>query len=72
MAKAAILEKPGGGLKIEDVELADPAPHEVLIDTKACGLCHSDLHFIDGPILICYQQYLDTRQQVSSGQLEPK
>lgn len=48
MAKAAILEKPGGGLKIEDVELADPAPHEVLIDTKACGLCHSDLHFIDG------------------------
>ncbi len=48
MAKAAILEKPGEGLVISDVELADPAPHEVLIDTKACGLCHSDLHFIDG------------------------
>jgi len=48
MAKAAILEKPGEGLVIGDVEYADPAPHEVLIDTKACGLCHSDLHFIDG------------------------
>jgi S-(hydroxymethyl)glutathione dehydrogenase/alcohol dehydrogenase len=48
MAKAAILEKPGEGLVIGDVEMADPAPHEVLIDTKACGLCHSDLHFIDG------------------------
>ena len=48
MVKAAILEKPGEGLTIGDVELADPAPHEVLIDTKACGLCHSDLHFIDG------------------------
>ncbi len=48
MAKAAILEKPGEGLVIGDIELADPAPHEVLIDTKACGLCHSDLHFIDG------------------------
>ncbi|ABC64017.1 Zn-dependent alcohol dehydrogenase [Erythrobacter litoralis] len=48
MAKAAILEKPGEGLVIGDVEIADPAPHEVLIDTKACGLCHSDLHFIDG------------------------
>ncbi|MFN2098798.1 Zn-dependent alcohol dehydrogenase [Altererythrobacter sp. MF3-039] len=48
MAKAAILEQPGEGLVIGDVELADPAPHEVLIDTKACGLCHSDLHFIDG------------------------
>ena len=48
MAKAAILEKPGQGLVIGEVVLADPAPHEVLIDTKACGLCHSDLHFIDG------------------------
>ncbi len=48
MAKAAILETPGEGLVIGEVELADPAPHEVLIDTKACGLCHSDLHFIDG------------------------
>ncbi|MDN3646333.1 Zn-dependent alcohol dehydrogenase [Pontixanthobacter aestiaquae] len=48
MAKAAILEQPGKGLTIGEVTLADPAPHEVLIDTKACGLCHSDLHFIDG------------------------
>ena len=48
MARAAILEQPGEGLTIGDVELADPMPHEVLIDTKACGLCHSDLHFIDG------------------------
>ncbi len=48
MAKAAILEKPRQGLVIGEVALADPAPHEVLIDTKACGLCHSDLHFIDG------------------------
>ncbi len=48
MAKAAILEKPGEGLVIGDIEVADPMPHEVLIDTKACGLCHSDLHFIDG------------------------
>jgi S-(hydroxymethyl)glutathione dehydrogenase/alcohol dehydrogenase len=48
MAKAAILEQPGEGLTIGEVIFADPAPHEVLIDTKACGLCHSDLHFIDG------------------------
>lgn len=48
MAKAAILEQPGQGLIIGEVIFADPGPHEVLIDTKACGLCHSDLHFIDG------------------------
>ncbi len=48
MAKAAILEKPGEPMVIGEIQLAEPAPHEVLIDTKACGLCHSDLHFIDG------------------------
>ncbi|MFU7529516.1 Zn-dependent alcohol dehydrogenase [Qipengyuania sp. ASV99] len=48
MARAAILETPGDGLRIGEITLADPLPHEVLIDTKACGLCHSDLHFIDG------------------------
>lgn len=48
MAKAAILEQPGKPLVIDDIEVADPQPHEVLIETKACGLCHSDLHFIDG------------------------
>lgn len=48
MARAAILEEVGKGLTIGEVELSDPGPHEVLIDTKACGLCHSDLHFIDG------------------------
>lgn len=48
MAKAAILEQAGKPLVIGEVALAEPGPHEVLIDTKACGLCHSDLHFIDG------------------------
>lgn len=47
MAKAAILEQVGA-LTIGEVELAEPGPHEVLVDTKACGLCHSDLHFING------------------------
>lgn len=48
MARAAILEEPGKPLVIGEVDLADPGPREVLIDTKACGLCHSDLHFIEG------------------------
>ena len=46
--KAAILETPGQGLFIDDVTISKPGPHEVLIRTAACGLCHSDLHFIDG------------------------
>ncbi len=46
--KAAILEQAGSPLVIGELGIANPGPHEVLIRTAACGLCHSDLHFIDG------------------------
>ncbi|MEH6662051.1 MAG: Zn-dependent alcohol dehydrogenase [Parasphingorhabdus sp.] len=46
--KAAVLIEAGKPLVIEDVVMSKPGPHEVLIRTAACGLCHSDLHFIDG------------------------
>jgi S-(hydroxymethyl)glutathione dehydrogenase / alcohol dehydrogenase len=46
--KAAVLIEAGKLLQIEDVVISKPGPHEVLIRTAACGLCHSDLHFIDG------------------------
>lgn len=46
--KAAVLVQPGQPLVIEDVVISKPGPHEVLIRTAACGLCHSDLHFIEG------------------------
>jgi S-(hydroxymethyl)glutathione dehydrogenase/alcohol dehydrogenase len=46
--KAAVLIQPGQALAIEDVVISKPGPHEVLIRTAACGLCHSDLHFIEG------------------------
>lgn len=48
MTKAAILIEPGKPLQIEEVIVDKPGPHEVRIRTAACGLCHSDLHFIDG------------------------
>jgi S-(hydroxymethyl)glutathione dehydrogenase / alcohol dehydrogenase len=46
--KAAVLIEAGKPLQIEDVVISKPGPHEVLIRTAACGLCHSDLHFIEG------------------------
>lgn len=46
--KAAVLREVGKPLQIEDVQINKPGPHEVLIRTKAAGLCHSDLHFIEG------------------------
>jgi S-(hydroxymethyl)glutathione dehydrogenase / alcohol dehydrogenase len=46
--KAAVLVAAGKPLEIETLQIAKPQAHEVLIRTAACGLCHSDLHFIEG------------------------
>ena len=46
--KAAVLREVGKPLQIEDVKIGKPGPHEVLIRTVAAGVCHSDLHFIEG------------------------
>lgn len=46
--KAAVLHKLGTPLAIESVPIPEPAPGEILIRVTACGVCHSDLHAIDG------------------------
>ncbi|MHB1446191.1 MAG: Zn-dependent alcohol dehydrogenase [Acidimicrobiales bacterium] len=46
--RAAVLRECPGWLEISDVEADRPGPNEVLIRTAAAGLCHSDLHFIEG------------------------
>ncbi len=46
--KAAVLREIGKPLVIEDVSINKPGPREVLIRTAAAGVCHSDLHFIEG------------------------
>jgi S-(hydroxymethyl)glutathione dehydrogenase/alcohol dehydrogenase len=48
--RAAILETAPADLVIDDVSVDRPAPDEVVIQTVACGLCHSDLHMIDGKL----------------------
>jgi S-(hydroxymethyl)glutathione dehydrogenase / alcohol dehydrogenase len=46
--KAAVLVAAGSPLEMEQLTISKPQAHEVLIRTAACGLCHSDLHFIEG------------------------
>ena len=46
--KAAVFHAPNQPMTIEDVEINKPGRREVLIRTVAAGLCHSDLHFIEG------------------------
>lgn len=46
--KAAVLHAPNQPMTIEDIDVAPPGRREVLIRTAYTGLCHSDLHFIEG------------------------
>ena len=46
--KAAVFHGPNQALTIEDVEVDKPQDREVLVKTVASGVCHSDLHFVDG------------------------
>jgi S-(hydroxymethyl)glutathione dehydrogenase / alcohol dehydrogenase len=46
--KAAVLREVRTPLQIENVNINKPGPHEVLIRTVAAGVCHSDLHFVEG------------------------
>ena len=46
--KAAVFREVGKPLEVEEVEISKPGPREVLIRTSAAGVCHSDLHFVEG------------------------
>jgi len=46
--KAAVLHEVGKPLVVEDVQVDDPGPREVLVRTIAAGVCHSDYHYMNG------------------------
>jgi S-(hydroxymethyl)glutathione dehydrogenase/alcohol dehydrogenase len=46
--RAAVLHEVGKPLSVETVKINKPGPREVLIKTSFAGLCHSDLHFMEG------------------------
>jgi S-(hydroxymethyl)glutathione dehydrogenase/alcohol dehydrogenase len=46
--RAAVFHGPHQPLTIENVDVDKPIGREVLVKTVASGVCHSDLHFVDG------------------------
>lgn len=48
--KAAIFRNPHEPLSIESVTVDKPQDREVLVRTVATGVCHSDLHYVDGDL----------------------
>ena len=48
--RAAVLEGVNDVKVHGDVEIDKPAEGEVLVQVSHCGVCHSDLHFVDGSL----------------------
>ncbi|MEM9622897.1 MAG: Zn-dependent alcohol dehydrogenase [Pseudomonadota bacterium] len=46
--KAAVFREVNVAMEIEEIAVAKPGPREVLVRTKAAGICHSDMHFWNG------------------------
>jgi len=48
--QAMVLEAPGQPLKYLEVPVPRPGPEQVLIRVRACGVCRTDLHIVDGEL----------------------
>ena len=48
-SRAAILVEPNKPLVVDEVEIADPAPDQVLVKLFSSGVCHSQLHTMRRP-----------------------
>jgi S-(hydroxymethyl)glutathione dehydrogenase / alcohol dehydrogenase len=46
--QAAIFREVHQPLTVETIDIDEPGPYEVLVRTVASGVCHSDLHVVDG------------------------
>src|ERR1700693_2966874 len=46
--RPAVFHEAHQPMTIETLEIAKPQAHEVLLNTAYAGLCHSDLHFMEG------------------------
>lgn len=46
--RAAVLERVGGPIEVQELDLAEPREGEVLVQMLATGVCHSDWHLVTG------------------------
>ncbi len=46
--RAALLHEPNSPLKIEEIDMPEISSDEVLVQIKACGICHGDVYLVKG------------------------
>src|SRR5881227_329541 len=48
--RGVVARAKGEPVSLETVLVPDPGPGEALVRVKACGVCHTDLHYREGAI----------------------
>lgn len=48
--EGVIVREANGPVSMETIVIPDPGPGEVVVDIAACGVCHTDLHYVQGGI----------------------
>jgi len=48
--RAMVLDVPQRPLRLVSMERPSPGPGELLLRIRACGVCRTDLHLIDGEL----------------------
>ncbi len=48
--RAMVLEQVGQPLQLRELPIPQPAPNQVLVRVRACGVCRTDLHVFDGEL----------------------
>ncbi|MGW4324457.1 S-(hydroxymethyl)mycothiol dehydrogenase [Nocardia sp. NPDC004573] len=48
--RGVVARSKGAPVEITEVVIPDPGPHDVVVRVRACGVCHTDLHYREGGI----------------------
>ena len=48
MQWAQVIEKNGGPVEYKQIAVQKPGPDEILVNVKYSGVCHTDLHALNG------------------------
>lgn len=69
-----VLDRPKTALRLAELPMPEPAPGQVLLKVRACGVCRTDLHVLDGevqatrsPLVLGHQivaERVDTNERV--------
>jgi S-(hydroxymethyl)mycothiol dehydrogenase len=46
--RGVVAKAKGEPVSIETINIPDPGPGEAVVAIQACGVCHTDLHYVQG------------------------